>query len=218
MLAQTTAPTTLETARAFAESVMSIFAIVNPIGSLPFLVALTQGTNPEQRKRLIRIACVTAVAIVSVIAVAGNFLLHNVFQVRIPEFAFGGGLLLIVVGIKSILEDPTDEDVKPAAELESRRIIMAVSPIACPLLVGPGTIVTTLLIANLHGVLYALCACLAAFVFVILILNFSHVLFKIMGPVITLAVGRIMDIFIVAIGVQFLFNSLREVFPALAGK
>ncbi len=195
---------------------MAIFAIVNPIGSLPFLVALTQGTNPHQRKRLIRIAGVTALAIVCVIAVAGNFLLTHMFQVKIPEFAFGGGLLLIVVGIKSILEEPTQEEVKPSAELDNRRIVMAVSPIACPLLVGPGTIVTTLLIASGHGVLYALAACLTAFVFVILILNYSHVLFKVMGPVITLAVGRIMDIFIVAIGVQFLFNALRDVFPALA--
>lgn len=215
MLVQTT---TVEAARVFAEAAMSIFAIVNPIGSLPFLVALTEGTNADQRKRLIRIACVTAVAIVSVIAVGGNFLLRNMFQVKISEFAFGGGLLLIVVGIRSILEDPTEGEVKPSTGLDSRRIVMAVSPIACPLLVGPGTIVTTLLIANQHGVLYALGACLAAFVFVVLILNYSHVLFKLMGPVITLAVGRVMDIFIVAIGVQFLFNALREVFPMLGGK
>lgn len=202
----------------FVEAVISIFAIVNPIGSLPFLVSLTRHTQPLQRKRLVRIAGVTALTIVCAIAVAGNFLLNVAFGVSMSEFAFGGGLLLIVVGIRSVLEESADEeeDALAGEAADRRKVIMAVSPIACPLLVGPGAIVTTMLIVNQYGVLYALGACLTAFVFVILILNYSHVLFRLMGPVVTLAVGRIMDIFIVAIGVRFVFGAVIKLLPGLA--
>ena len=205
-----------ETIRPFLEAAVAIFAIVNPIGSLPFLIGLTYGATPQQRKRLVRVAGMTALAIVVAIAVAGDFLLKSVFQVSINEFAFGGGLLLIVVGIRSILsEEKSGGPPLEGQEADMRKVIIAVSPIACPLLVGPGTIVTTMLIVSQHGVLYALGACLTAFVFVILILNYSHVLFRVMGTVVTVAVGRIMDIFIVAIGVRFMFNAVIKIFPAL---
>lgn len=202
-----------EPVRSFIEAAMSLFVIVDPIGSLPFMVSLTAGTSDPQRKRLVRIAGVSALAIVCAIAVAGNFLLDAVFHVSINEFAFGGGLLLIVVGVKGILKEPNESEI--TGEGDNRRVVMAVSPIACPLLVGPGAIVTTTLIVYQHGVVYGLAACLTAFIFVILILSYSHLLFKLMGPVVTLAVGRIMDVFIVAIGVQFLFRAVRTAFPAL---
>jgi len=201
--------------RGFAEAAMSLFVIVDPIGSLPFLVSLTAGTSDPQRKRLVRIAGVAALAIICAIAVAGNFLLHTVFHVSIDEFAFGGGLLLVVVGVRGILKEPEESEI--TGQGDSRRVVMAVSPIACPLLVGPGAIVTTTLIVYQHGIVYGLGACLTAFTFVILILNYSHLLFKLMGPVVTLAIGRIMDVFIVAIGVQFLVKAIKAIFPAIAG-
>jgi multiple antibiotic resistance protein len=89
------------------------------------------------------------------------------------------------------------------------------SPIASPLLVGPGTIVTVMLLVQQHGTVYGIGACLTAFALVMLILHYADVLYKIMGQVVALAVGRIMQIFIVAIGVNFLFRAIRQAFPAL---
>lgn len=207
-----------EEVRKFAEAAISIFAIVNPIGSLPLLIALTEGTDQRQRKRLVRIASVAALAIICTVAVAGDFLLRHVFNVEIDQFTLGGGLLLIVFGIRNILEGPPALGAESRAEAEHRKIVAAVSPIACPMLVGPGSIVTAMLIARQHGVPYALGACLAAFLFVTLILNFSHVLYRVMGPIVTLAVGRIMQIFIVAIGTKFVVGAVWKLFPLLASK
>jgi multiple antibiotic resistance protein len=204
-----------EEIREFSKAAISIFAIVNPVGALPLLMGITEGEEPRQRKRLVRVASVAALAVISVTAVAGDFLMETVFQVHINQFTLGGGILLIVFGIRNMLVPPTALKAESASESEHRKVLLAVSPIACPLLVGPGAIVTAMLISRQHSPLYALGACLAAFVFVALILNFSHVLYRVLGPIVTLAVGRILQIFIVAIGTQFIVRAVLELFPAL---
>jgi multiple antibiotic resistance protein len=204
--------------RQFAQAVISIFAIVNPIGSLPLFVSLTEDLSNQERRSLLRLAGVTSLVILCVMAVAGQYLLRDVFHIDLAEFMFGGGLILIVVGIMGIVEKPEARHSRAGLDPRERRmenIRLAVSPIASPLLVGPGSIVTVMLIVSRHGVLYGLAASLAAFVFVILILNYTNLAYRLMGRVGSIAVGRVMDIFIVAIGVNFVFSSIKAVFPAL---
>jgi len=200
-----------EQLRAFGEAAISIFAIVNPIGNLPIFLGLTEGASTQERRRVFRLAGLAALAIICVMALAGQFLLHYVFHVEIEEFMFGGGLLLVVTGIANILQKAEKRRWLQGDEqdraLEQMRL--AVSPIASPLLVGPGSIVTVMLIVNQHGRLFAVAACLAAFIFVILILNYAHYVYRLMGRLGALAVGRIMQIFIVAIGVKFCFRALE---------
>ena len=204
----------LDAVTRFFNAVLSIFAIVNPIGSLPIFVSLTEDASVQERRRVFRLAGIIAFVIICVMAAGGNYLLNNVFGIGFEEFRFGGGLLLIVVGVQGILEKPVKHAltaVDPASR-QSEQIRLAVSPIASPLLTGPGAIVTVMLIANREGVGYALAACLVCFAFVILILNYAHLVFKLLGKIGTLAIGRVMDIFIVAIGVNFIFGAVQKTF------
>jgi multiple antibiotic resistance protein len=154
---------------------------------------------------------------ICVMALFGRFLLQYVFQIEIPQFAFAGGLLLVVIGIRGVLFAPEQRKYLATDENERHmdQVRLAVTPIASPLLVGPGSIVNVMLIDNQHGRVFALAACIAAFVGVILILNYAHVLYHLMGRIGALAVGRMMQIFIVAIGIKFCFGALAKVFPAL---
>lgn len=203
---------TMEQVRQFGEAAISIFAIVNPIGGLPIFVGLTEDASPQERRRVFRLAGLAALAIICVMALVGQLLLDSVFQLRIEEFTFGGGLVLVAMGIQSILAGSSSRHVRSIdpkdRSLDSIRL--AISPIASPLLVGPGSIVTVMLLVNQHGRGFALAACLAAFVFVILILNYAHVLFRVMGQLGSIAVGRVMQIFIVALGVKFCFRAVEQ--------
>ena len=125
----------VEEIRKFAEAAISIFAIVNPVGSLPLLMSLTEGAEPRERKRLVRIASAAAVGIICVVAVAGHFLLASVFNLEIAQFALGGGLLLMAFGIRNILGATAGLKAENPAQAEQHRVAMAVSPIACPMLV-----------------------------------------------------------------------------------
>ncbi len=205
--------------RTFIEASVSVFAILNPIGGLPTFVGLTADMAAPQRRRLFRLAGLTSLAIIVVMALAGQVLLEEVFQITLDQFAFAGGLLLVVVGIRNLLEppQPRHQEPLPEGDWETESIRLAVSPIAIPLLTGPGSIVNVMLIVSAHGRLFALGAVLAAFVFVLLVLNYTHVIYRLMGRIGALAIGRVMQIFIVAIGVKFCFRSLAVAFPALVG-
>ncbi len=208
----------IEFLRAFGEAALSIFAIVNPIAGLSTFTALTENTTAQKRRRVFRLAGVVALVMICVMALFGRFLLQTVFQIEIAQFAFASGLLLIIIGLRGVLMGPEQRSGSSVADETDRRmahVSLAVTPIASPLLVGPGSIVNVMLIDTQHGHIFAMGACVLAFLFVILFLNYTHMLYRFMGRVGVLAVGRMMQIFIVAIGVKFCFTAIAELFPGL---
>jgi len=204
---------------AFVQDILSLFAILNPLGNLPIFLGLTREVSVAQRRRMFRLATITGAAIVACMAIGGQFILNNFFQVSTDELRFGGGLLLIAIGALGIIHPESARAAPPAAAngsdgngLHDAHRRLAISPIASPLLVGPGSIVVVMLMAQQSGALYALLAAVICFAAVAAILHWAHWSYKLMGPVGTMAVGRVMHIFIVAIGVHFLFSSIKAVF------
>jgi multiple antibiotic resistance protein len=203
----------------FAEAAVSIFVIVNPLGNLPLFAGLTEEVPEHERRRIFHLSGLVAFCIISAFAVVGKFVMRDIFHITIAEFTFGGGLLLVVIGIYNIMSKsrrsvPTIDAKDPEA-VEEQGITLAVTPIAFPLLVGPGSIVTVMLIVDHHGSLYGVAASAMAFIFVMAVLHWSDRLLKLMGKVGTVAIGRVLQIFIVAMGVHFIFTALTQAFPIL---
>jgi len=203
----------------FAQAVMSIFVIVNPLGNLPLFAGLAAEVPGHEKRRVFHLAGLVAFCIISTFAVVGKYIMRDVFHITIAEFTFGGGLFLVVLGIYNIMAktmQPThagdDRDLETAYE---QGITLAVSPIAFPLLVGPGSIVTVMLIVDNHSSIYGVAASAIAFIFVMAVLHWSDILLKLMGKVGAIAIGRVLQIFIVAIGVHFMFSALMQAFPVL---
>jgi multiple antibiotic resistance protein len=207
---------------AFMQSALFLFAIVDPVGGIPIFIGLTEGTDDHERRRVLRIALLTAFALVVAFALVGSVIMTHVFRISMGEFTFAGGLLLAIVGIRDIVAaghhgikpDSSEEGVK---QRSMRLHALAVSPIAIPLLAGPGTIVTVILFQGQYGHMFALAVCLAVFAATFVILNFANAIARLFGPVGMLAVSRVMQIFIIAIGVSFMFSGLRQAFPVLFG-
>ncbi|HUU29100.1 MAG TPA: MarC family protein [archaeon] len=205
----------------FFQAALSLFAIVDPIGGLPVFISLTQGLSEQERRRIFRFAVAIAFLLVLSFALVGSFILHHLFHIEISEFAFAGGMLLVVVGIREMLvtglpaESPEEKNGEKDRKQHYQAV--AVSPIACPLLAGPGTIVTVILFQQHYGQLFAISVCVVVFSFTMLILSFASRLSRLMGPIGMLAVSRILQIFIIAIGVHFMFMGLTEAFPRLFG-
>jgi multiple antibiotic resistance protein len=204
--------------RTFAEAVISLLAITNPIGNLPVFMSLTEDLSVSERRYVLRVAGTTAFAIIIVMALLGHVILEKVFHIKLDEFMLGGGVILVVVGISSIMHGPRRGDGRATPESTDRRgesISIAVTPMASPLLVGPGSIVTAMVIVRRWGVLFGLAAIVTTFLLIMVVLHFGTRLDRLMGRVGSLAVGRIMQIFIVAMGVSFVVRSLATIFPAL---
>lgn len=203
----------------FAEAVVSIFVIVNPLGNLPLFAGLAEGVPDRKKRRVFHLAGLVAFCIISAFAVVGKYAMRDVFHITIAEFTFGGGLLLVVIGIYNIMATSRQPahtvDAQNPAAVSEQEITLAVSPIAFPLLVGPGSIVTVMLIVDHHGSLYGVAASAMAFIFVMAVLHWSDRLIKLMGKVGAVAIGRVLQIFIVAMGVHFIFTALTQAFPIL---
>jgi len=87
-----------------------------------------------------------------------------------------------------------------------QEITLAVSPIAFPLLVGPRSIATVMLIVDHHGNLYGVAASATAFIFVMVVLHWSDMLLELMGRVGAVEIGRVLQVFIIAMVVQFILQ------------
>lgn len=202
----------------FAEAVVSIFVIVNPLGNLPLFAGLAEEVPDREKRRVFHLAGLVAFCIISIFAVVGKYIMRDVFHITIAEFTFGGGLLLVVIGIYNIMSKSRRHahiDTQNSAAMYEQEITLAVSPIAFPLLVGPGSIVTVMLIVEHQGSIYGVAASAVAFIFVMAVLYWSDRLLKLMGKVGAVAIGRVLQIFIVAMGVHFIFAALSQAFPVL---
>lgn len=205
--------------RGFAQAVVSIFVIINPVGNLPLFAGLALDVPEHKRRKVFHLAGLVAFCIITAFAVVGKYVMRDVFHINIPEFTFGGGLLLVVIGIQNIMmhtkRAAPSITVQDPAIVEEEEITLAVSPIAFPLLVGPGSIVTVMLVVDRHGSLYGVAASAVSFIFVMAVLHWSGLLLKLMGRVGAVAIGKVLQIFIVAMGVHFIFMAVMHAFPIL---
>ena len=116
------------------------FAIMNPIANTPVFLGLVGERNEIKRKKIAKTACITAFLIVACFVVLGKYL-FELFGITIPAFKITGGILLFYVGFEMLQSKPSkvhqQQDIEPDDGI-------AVSPLAIPILAGPGTIVTAM--------------------------------------------------------------------------
>ncbi len=116
-----------------------LFIVIDAFGNLPFIMSLSEGMSKHDRRRLIHVATVTATVVGLAFLFFGQLILH-VMGISVGSFAIAGGLILLVLSIKYILTGKVVEAV--------REEMIAVVPIGTPLLAGPATITTLLLLVG----------------------------------------------------------------------
>jgi len=125
---------------------MGFFAIMNPIANVPIFLALTKGDDKQTSKAVALRSLTLAFVIVTLFAVAGK-VIFELFGVTLPAFQITGGLIVFVIGFHmlqgghSSVQHPSEEHKQKAREAE---LSVAVSPLAMPILAGPGTIATAM--------------------------------------------------------------------------
>ena len=193
--------------RELLDSVIFLFAIVDAPGNLPVFLELTAGMDRRLQRRVYDVATIAGFVIIVVFAVAGRFVLKSVFQIEVPEFQIAGGLLLAAVGVHAMVAGRGESEPRRTHGLE-----IAAVPLACPLLVGPGAIVTTMLIVERHGEAHAMLAGAIVFALSRLIFWLDEPIRRVLGNLGLLILSRIMRIFIVAIGVHFIVAGIKAAF------
>jgi len=191
----------------------SLFAIVDPFAAIAPFLAMTGRDAGPQRRRIARTACVTAAAVMAVFALLGPAIFH-LFGITLPAFQVAGGLVLLLSALdmlraqKSALKETPEE----LAEGMSKDDI-AITPLAIPLLAGPGAITTSIVMAGRaatflqKAIFFALIGLVLLLTYWILVLAADSA--KKLSSTLLNIMTRLMGLLLAAIGVQFILSALK---------
>ncbi len=189
---------------------LALFAILNPLGNMAIFAEFTEDLSHRDRFQVFNVAAFTGLITLLVMSLAGSWIMTAIFQIDINEFRIAGGIILTVLSVRYIVFPPGRE--VPGQRTPDSILQMGVVPMAVPLLVGPGSIVTGILILDRDGALVSITATIAVFLVVWGLLQISPAINRMIGTVGRLVIGRVLWIFIGAIGINFLTTGIAGVF------
>ncbi|MGQ0712218.1 MAG: MarC family protein [Gemmatimonadaceae bacterium] len=191
----------------------SILFLVDPIAVVPTFLAITQGESVDQRRATARRACLAAAVLLVVFAAAGN-LIFRAFGITLPAFRIAGGAILWLVAMDMLRGERSTQE--SPAEIDEGRLKedVAFTPLAMPMLAGPGAISTVMVLSAQAGSPARIAVVYASIVVTLLI---SWIMLRISDRVMTRfgqtgirVTMRIMGLMLAAVAVQFVITGVRE--------
>lgn len=204
----------------YAKFFAALLSIVNPIGSIPIFINLTTSQSPADRHRTGFLAALSVMLVLGAVLMSGEALL-GFFGITIPSFRVGGGILILLMSISMMNARlspvrQTEEEAKDATEKDS----VAVVPLGIPLLAGPGAISTVIVYAHsapsMGHYLILGGGILAVSGVVWVSFRLAPFIASALGKTGINIVTRIMGLIMAAIGIEFIVNGLKQLFPGLS--
>lgn len=191
----------------------SLFVIIDPIATVPAFLAMTPNDTPAQRIKMARLACVVSAVILLAFALTGQRI-FKFLGITLPAFQIAGSVVLLLVALdmlrarRSAVQETTQETDAGASKED-----IAVTPLAVPMLAGPGAITTAVLLHNrASGVVQeiALCLCIVG------VCLASYAIFSLsargaqwLNPIAMRITTRIMGLLLAAVAIQFMLDGLK---------
>lgn len=185
------------------------FAIMNPISNMPIFLTLTEGADKETKQRINLKAVLVAFIIVTVFVLLGNYI-FDLFGITIPAFKITGGILIFFVGFEMLQSKKSNIKHLKTVNIDEN---IAISPLAIPILAGPGTIVTaTNFVANTTS--YMNIAIIILVFALMCFLNYiaftlSDIIAKKIGDNVISVIGKLMGLIIAIIGTNMIIQGLK---------
>mgnify|MGYP001126049235 CR=1 FL=1 len=185
----------------FILTFVPLFIVIDPLGNLPLVIAVSEGMTRPQRRKTIHLAALTAATVGLIFLFFGRFILA-VLDISVGSFAIAGGVILLVLSVNFMFTGRV-------TEVTREDVMAAVVPIGTPLTVGPATI-TTLLLLSAQFPLYLV---LVSFVLNIII---TWAIFMLGNQIVSLigqgglkAISRVFSLLLAAIAVSMIIRGLE---------
>lgn len=196
---------------------ISLFAIIDPVGIIPIIIAFTAGMTMQRRERVGRVASLSVFGILLAALLLGEAIL-GFFGISIHSFRTAGGILLLLMAVNMLIGDKPSVAPSESTDGEATASV-AIVPLSTPLLAGPGAISTVIVDAHKgsnaghYGAMALVLALLSFVVWITFLIApwFSQRLGRIGSTIFT----RLMGLLLAAIAVEFIAGGLRGLFPAL---
>ncbi|HLN00227.1 MAG TPA: NAAT family transporter [Bryobacteraceae bacterium] len=199
----------------FLVALTSIFVLVDPIAAIPTFLIMTAGADQADRQHMARRAAWTCFLVLSCFAAAGT-LIFKLFGITLPAFKIAGGVILLLIGLDMLRarRSPTKEtptETEEGAEKEDVGII----PLGVPMLAGPGSISTVMvLMSGAPAIWYAVpilvAIAMTAFASYWILAGADRVR-GYLGETGIRILTRMMGLLLTAIAVQFILNGLGDI-------
>lgn len=194
----------------------ALFSVLNPIGTVPIFVGLTQHDDKKERSRISLWTAIDVFLILIISFFVGQYVL-DFFGISIEALRIAGGLIIVSSGF-SLLSGKFSKKRGINKQVENdvqKRNDIALTPLAIPMLAGPGSI--SLLIAfyqdhqETNEIIIACLAILAVAFSIFIILRSAHYLSKILGASGIVAISRIVGFIVIAIGIQYIVSAIVSI-------
>jgi multiple antibiotic resistance protein len=184
------------------------FAIMNPIANTPVFLGLVEGEDENAKGKIAKKACVAAFLIGLSFIVAGKYI-FEFFGITIPAFKIAGGILIFYVGFEMLMSQKSKIHNVRNGEQEDT---VAISPLAIPILAGPGTIVTAMNdVSNANLLRVGIVSAVFALMVLLNYLAFttSEMIVRRIGKSLISVIGKLMGLILAIIGTGMLIQGIQ---------
>jgi len=200
---------------------MGFFAIMNPVANTPVFIGLTSGDGERAKRLVARNSVLLAFALIVVFCVAGK-LIFDLFGITLPALRITGGVVVFLIGFHMLqgepspVHSPSEADQQDSLDAE---LSVAISPLAVPILAGPGTIATAMNYSASGGVtnMFVTIGAFAALCLITYVLFlFGQRFVEYIGASAVKVITRLMGLILAVIGTQMLIDGIASAIHTLS--
>lgn len=188
---------------------IALFVVIDPIGTVPLFIALTEKMRTQERKAVSKIAVITAGVLLIVFAVAGTQIL-SIFGITISSFMIAGGVLLFIVSIELLTYGAWRFGGTVPGE-------SGVVPLAFPLLAGPGAITSVIISFQAAGLLVTMLSIAIVIGITYVILLFVNPIHRVLGRRGSMIITRVFAVLVAAIAIQYIVQGATQIYITISG-
>jgi multiple antibiotic resistance protein len=202
----------------FVSSFITFLVVIDPPGCAPIFAGLTAGTSPVHRRAMALRAVIVAAIILFGFALFGEALLRAL-GISLNAFKIAGGIMLFLIALEMVFEKRTERREDRAEKVKaSEPTDISIFPMAMPMIAGPGSIASVMLLMSQNSgwerSLVVLAAMAAILLLTLLALLAAGPLMRVVGAKIEAVVSRLLGVLLAALAVQFVIDGIRAALVA----
>ncbi len=199
----------------FVSSLITFFVVIDPPGCAPIYAGLSAAASPAHRKAMAIRAVGVAAAILLVFALVGEDLLHGL-GIELASFRIAGGIMLFLIALEMVFEKRTqrrEDRAAKVAEIPEEAEDVSIFPMAMPMIAGPGSIASVMLLMSrndgIERTLVVLAALATILALTLVALLAAGPIMRLLGAKIEAVITRLLGVLLAALAVQFVIDGVE---------
>lgn len=198
-----------------------LWAVIDPIGSIPVFLAVTAGYAATQQRKIAAIAALTSAGVLLFFIIAGQLLLESM-EIPLSAFQIAGGIVLFLFALTMIFGDgkpKTEKQLIEHSEADSHRhaVNQAIFPLAIPSIASPGAMMAVVLLTDNHRFDITQQAVTAGIMLLVIIITFAlllaaTVIHRLIGDAGASIISRVMGLILAAVATNSILEGIKTYF------